>query len=66
MKTYEDDSRNDFQDPGGSSALRRVTRRNPRNRPCPTCEQPNRLTAKDVQLGYQCDECVNRAEGGGW
>ena len=66
MKTYEDDSRNDFQDPGGSSALRRVTRRNPHNRPCPTCEQPNRLTAKDVQLGYQCDECANRAEGGGW
>ncbi len=56
----------EFQDPGGRSALRRASRKNPRNRPCPTCGQPNRLTPKDVSLGYQCDECADRAEGGGY
>ena len=54
----------DFQDPGGASALRRATRRNPRNHPCPTCSEPNRLTPHDVQLGYQCDACADRDEGG--
>ena len=38
-----------FQNPGGRSALRRATRRNPRNRPCPTCGKPNRLTPADVK-----------------
>lgn len=61
-----EDERDDlqFQDPGGRSALRRATRSNPRNKPCPNCGKPNRLTAKDVALGYQCDECANREEGG--
>ncbi len=49
----------DFQDPGGESALRRETEDNPRNLPCPTCKQPDRLTQKDVELGYQCDACAN-------
>ena len=53
----------DFQDPGGRSALRRSTKRNPRCYPCPTCGEPNRLTAKDKRLGYQCDDCADRAEG---
>lgn len=53
----------DFQNPGGRSALRRATRSNPRIYPCPTCKKPNRLTAKDKSLGYQCDECADRDEG---
>lgn len=54
----DDESRNDFADPGGESALRRGRRCHP----CPTCKQPNRLTAKDVTLGYQCDACAREAE----
>ena len=53
-----------FADPGGNSALRRETRNNPRNRPCPTCGKPNRLTPLDVAAHYQCDECADRAERG--
>lgn len=56
-------ARCEFADPGGRSALRAATRDNPRIYPCPTCGAENRLTAKDVQLGYQCDECADRAEG---
>lgn len=58
-----DDFREAFADPGGRSALRAATASNPRNLPCPTCHKPNRLTPKDVALGYQCDECADRAEG---
>jgi hypothetical protein len=47
-----------------TSALRRASRRNPRIYPCPTCKQPNRLTAKDLALHYQCDDCARRDEGG--
>lgn len=54
----------DFAEPGGRSALRRATKADPRNKPCPTCEAPNRLTSRDVSLGYQCDRCADRAEGG--
>jgi hypothetical protein len=56
----------DFAEPGGRSALRAATRDNPRNLPCPTCKQPNRLTPKDRRLGYQCDACADRDEGGGY
>ncbi len=52
-----------FADPGGNSALRRASRSNPRNLPCPTCEQPNRLTPADRARGYQCDRCSDRDEG---
>lgn len=55
-----------FADPGGNSALRAATRGNPRNLPCPTCGEPNRLTPADKRRGYQCDACADRAEGGGW
>ena len=54
-----------FADPGGRSALRAATRRNPRNLPCPTCGEPNRLTPLDRARGYQCDEGADRAEGRG-
>lgn len=54
----------DFAEPGGKSALRAATKRNPRARPCPTCGEPNRLTPADVERGYQCDACAARAEGG--
>lgn len=50
-----------FADPGGKSALRRATRDNPRDRPCPTCHQENVLTRMDA--GYQCDRCADAAEG---
>ena len=61
---YEDDVDIDFADPGGRSALRRATRDNPRNLPCPTCLESNRLTPKDQALGYQCNVCADRDEGG--
>lgn len=60
----DDGYRVDFADPDGNSALRAATPDNPRNLPCPTCSAPNRLTPKDVALGYQCDECADRAERG--
>jgi hypothetical protein len=60
---YQDDD--EFADPGGESALRAASASNPRNLPCPNCKQPNRLTPKDVALGYQCDPCATRAERGG-
>lgn len=54
----------EFADPGGNSALRAASPSNPRNLPCPTCGQPNRLTPKDQRLGYQCDTCADRMERG--
>ena len=56
----------DFAEPGGRSALRAARKGNPRNRPCPTCGAKNVLTPKDVQLGYQCNRCADRDEGGGY
>lgn len=53
-----------FADPGGSSALHPETARNPRNLPCPTCGQPDRLTPRDRAKGYRCDSCADAAEGG--
>lgn len=53
-----------FADPGGRSALRCATKDNPRNLPCPTCGEKNRLTPLDRASGYQCDECADRYEGG--
>jgi hypothetical protein len=68
MGYYDDDYDYDceFADPGGNSALRAATPSNPRNLPCPTCGSSNRLTPKDRALGYQCDSCADRAEGGGY
>ena len=57
-------SRSMFADPGGNSALRAASSRNPRNLPCPTCHEPDRLTPADRAQGYQCDSCADRAEGG--
>lgn len=48
-----------FEEPGGGSALRRATKRNPRNLPCPTCGGENRLTPADRAAGYQCNECAD-------
>jgi ribosomal protein L37AE/L43A len=48
------------------SALRAASHSNPRNLPCPTCKEPNKLTPKDKARGYQCDACADRAEGGGY
>lgn len=68
---YEFDVDGDLIDGVGfareGSALRASTRRNPRNLPCPTCQEENRLTPLDKACGYQCDECADRAEyGRGW
>lgn len=57
----EEDSRIVFANPG--SALRAASRSNPRNLPCPTCGEPNRLTPADRRRGYQCDQCADRDEG---
>lgn len=54
-----------FANPGGNSALRASSPSNPRNLPCPTCGEANRLTPADRTRGYQCDACADRAEGGG-
>ena len=53
-----------FADPGGNTALRAATPRNPRNLPCPTCRRANRLTPLDVANHYQCDSCADRLEQG--
>lgn len=53
-----------FADPGGNSALRAETEDNPRNLPCPTCHEENRLTPADKRAGYQCDSCADQAERG--
>lgn len=58
-----DDDRSMFADPGGRSALRAASKRNPRNLPCPNCGKKNKLTPADRQRGYQCDACADRAEG---
>lgn len=64
MRNYDGDSECDFAEPGGRSALRASRKGNRRNLPCPTCREPNRLTPADKALGYQCDSCADRAEGG--
>lgn len=55
-----------FANPGGNSALRAASERNPRNLPCPTCKEPDRLTPADVRRGYQCDSCADMVEKGGY
>lgn len=62
-QNWRDEAGFGFADPGGNSALRSASKSNPRNRKCPTCGEPNKLTPRDVQLGYQCDNCADRAEG---
>ena len=65
-RQFDDDFEDgpDFADPGGRSALRAARPGNPRNRKCPNCGARNRLTPRDVALGYQCDSCADRAERG--
>jgi len=67
MSRYDPDDGDEpeFMDPGGKSALRASSKKNPRNLPCPSCGQPNRLTPKDRALGYQCDQCADLDERGG-
>lgn len=60
----DDDYDIDFADPGGNSALRAATKDNPRNLPCPDCGTENVLTPKDRELGYCCNRCADRNEGG--
>lgn len=57
---YDQDDDN-FANPG--SALRRASKSNPRNLPCPTCGDENVLTREDRLRGYQCDSCADTAEG---
>ena len=60
------DDRSMFADPGGNSALRAASEKNPRNLPCPTCKSPNRLTREDRHHGYQCNSCADASERGGY
>lgn len=30
--------------------------------PCPTCKEEGKLSARDKQNGYQCDDCANRED----
>lgn len=55
-----------FAEPGARSALRATSHRNPRNLPCPTCGEPDRLTPADRALGYQCNHCADQDEGVMW
>ena len=63
---YDPDFDFDFHFANPGSALRAAGPGNPRNRPCPTCDEPDRLTPADVACGYQCDGCADRAERGGY
>lgn len=63
---FDNDDREEFADPGGRSALRAETEDNPRNLPCPTCGEENRLTPADVAHSYQCDRCSDMLEQGGY
>lgn len=60
----EDQRRHAFADPGGNSALRAASSRNPRNLPCPECGTENVLTPADRARGYRCDRCADMAERG--
>ena len=60
----DDGDGSEFADPGGKSALRAASKRNPRNLPCPTCGAKNRLTPADRARGYQCDACADQIERG--
>ena len=62
---YDEEDRCMFAEPGGRSALRAATGRNPRNLPCPNCGELNRLTPADRAKGYQCDQCADSLEGFG-
>ena len=66
MFDYDYDGDEMFQDPGGRSALRRATKKNPRNLPCPACGAKNTLTPADRQMGYQCNDCADRSERESW
>ena len=35
----------------GAYSLRRL--------PCPTCGAPNKMTPKDISMGYQCNACAD-------
>jgi hypothetical protein len=61
-----DDGDEAFADPGGRSALRAASKSNPRNLPCPNCGAKNRLTPADRARGYQCDQCADMVERGGY
>lgn len=64
--SYDDnEDRQMFADPGGRSALRASSKRNPRNLPCPTCGTKNVLTPADRAKGYQCNACADHDEGFG-
>ena len=61
---YDDYDDCDFADPGGQSALRAASAANPRNLPCPTCGEEDRLTRADRARGYHCDSCADEIERG--
>ena len=64
MYDYRDDDEQYDMFASNGSALRAANKSNPRNLPCPTCLEPNRLTPLDVAHGYQCDSCADLEESG--
>jgi hypothetical protein len=70
-RDYGDEDYPDYEDSFDSnrfaskgSALHAADDNDPREHECPTCQRPNKLTLRDVQAGYQCDGCADRAERG--
>lgn len=45
-------------------AEQRQINKGPRDKPCPTCGEPNRMTQGQLDKGYHCDECTRIAEQG--
>lgn len=61
MLSDEEYNRRVFADPSNPNSSLRA---GARIYTCPECEGENRLSAEDVQLGYRCNECADRAERG--
>lgn len=61
--TYFDDEADDLEPVFANLTPGSALRAGVRDRTCPTCREPNRLTAEDAWLGYHCDECAERREG---
>lgn len=58
---YWDD---DYADPDGESALLAESESNPRDLPCPSCGEEDKLTRIDRLRGRQCDACAREYERG--
>ena len=46
--------------------INKVLKQDKKRYPCPTCGQKDALDSYQQSKGYQCDDCADRAEGGGY